>query len=245
MPTARPWRAPRHRPAAPALALATLLALPLGAQAQATTPDRCRNYADAQVALASRADAKACPAIRKRTDWDGHFNWCLRQDKARVQREQDEWDARFDGCMSSVEAAKTEKALADADRKAKASASVGSYDERWAKGVRRMADLGMTKPFAAKGFEFPVTSTEARRWGAGLVQNQQVGFYAVCDTCKGLTVRVLDGNGKVIASEQSGANAVELIAYPTATAKGSVEFIVTQCQTRDDRCKVRYTSFTL
>ena len=225
---------------------AGLMASSLAAQAQTASNDRCRAYADSQVALAVRADPKACPAFKGRgNNWDGHFEWCLRQTLARVKNEEENYSARFDGCMSGIEAAKTEKALADADRKAKASASVGSYDERWSKGLRRMADLGMTKPFHSKGFEFQAVSTEAKRWGAGLKKDQQLGFYAVCDTCKGITLRLLDAAGREIAKSQSGGSAVELIAYPTSTAKGSVEFTVTNCQTRDDSCKLRYTSFTL
>jgi hypothetical protein len=225
---------------------ATVFALQPAAFAQAASNDRCRAYADSQVALATRADPKACPAFKSRaSNWDGHFDWCLRNSRARVDQEDEIWGSKFDGCMSSVEAAKTEKALADADRKAKATASVGSYDERWNKGLRRMADMGMTKPFHRNGYEFQAFSTEAKRWGAGLQKDQQLGFYAVCDTCKGITVRLRDASGKVIAQEQTAGSAVELMAYPTSTGKGSVEFTVTNCQTRDDSCKLRYTSFSL
>lgn len=226
------------------LAAALLGALP--AQAQATNPDRCRSYADAQVALATEADAKACPQIKARAkNWDSHFNWCLRQTQPVVDREAETWDARFDGCMSAIEAAKTERALADADRKARADAVVGSYAERWAKGLRRMGDLGMTRPHDPKGFEFQAVSTQARRWGAGWKQGQQLGFYAVCDSCKGITVRLLDAKGQVIDKAQGPGNAVQLIAYPPTSGAGSIEFTVTNCQTRDDSCKLRYTSFVL
>ena len=229
------------------LALCASLALSsVAVQAQTKPVDRCRAYADSQVALAQRANPKACPEFKGRAaSWDSHFDWCTRQSPARVQREQEEYDARFDGCMSGIEAAKTEKALADADRRAKASASTGSYAQRWEKGVRRMADLGMTKPFMPKGYEFAVTSTESKRWGAGMTKGGQVGFYAVCDTCKGIVVRVTDGNGKLLLKESTPGNAIELIAYPQHTGNGAIEFTVDNCQTRDDRCRVRYTSFTL
>jgi hypothetical protein len=235
------------RQATPGFAVAIGLLLFQGAAlAQSTNPDRCRAYADSQVDLANRADAKACPDVKARaSQWDVHFNWCMRKSMARVNDEDNIWSAKFDGCMSGILAAKTEKALADADLKHKASASVGSFEERWNKGLRRMADLGMTKPFHRNGYDFTAVSAQAKRWGAGLQKNQQLGFYAVCDSCKGITMRLLDGAGRVIAQEQTAGSAVELIAYPTEAGKGSVEFTVTNCQTRDDSCKLRYTSFTL
>lgn len=234
-----------HQGTAIALLTAALLTHG-GAQAQAASADRCRAYADAQEALAQRADAKACPEIKRRAgNWDGHFQWCMRQTKAKVDREQETYDAKFDGCMSAIEAAKTEKALADADRKAKADGQIGSYAQRWEKGVKRMADLGMTKPFHRQGYEFTAVSTEPKRWGAGLQKDQELGLYAVCDSCKGLTLRLLDPKGQVIQTAQTPGNAVEMTAYPKMAGKGSVEFTVTNCQSRDDSCKVKYTSFTL
>lgn len=225
---------------------ACLLLLQGVAWAQSSNPERCRAYADNQVDLAKSADAKACPAFKPRANnWDGHFSWCMRNSIARVNDEDETWSAKFDGCMSAIEAAKTEKALADAERKHRATASVGSYEDRWSKGLRRMSDLGMTKPFHRNGHEFQTVSTEAKRWSAGLQKDQQLGIYAVCDTCKGITLRVLDAAGRVIAKEQSGGNAAWLIVYPTTSGNGSVEFTTTNCQTRDDSCKMRYTSFTL
>lgn len=231
----------RHLALCAGLALSSFAAL-----AQPGAAERCRAYSDSQVALAQRAHPRSCPDFKGRaTAWDAHFDWCTRQNPARVQREQEEYDARFDGCMSGIEAAKTEKALAEADRRAKASASTGSYAARWEKGVRRMADLGMTKPFMRNGFEFEVTSSDPKRWAAGMVKGRQVGFYAVCDTCKGIVVRVTDGNGKPLLKESTPGNAIELIAYPEHTGNGAIEFTVDNCQTRDDRCRLRYTSFTL
>lgn len=216
------------------------------ALAQSPKPDRCRSYADGQVDLAKRADGKACPMFRDRaSQWDGHFNWCMRNSVARVQNEDDVWSAKFDGCMSGIVAAATDKALADADLAHKASASVGSYEERWSKGLRRMADLGMTQALHRNGYEFQAFTGQGKRWGAGLQKDQQLGIYAVCDTCKGITVRLLDAAGRVIAQQQAAGNAVDLIAYPTQAGKGAVEFTVTDCRTRDDSCKLRYTSFTL
>jgi hypothetical protein len=236
----------RSWPAASVLALILAVASPVVAQAQSTNPDRCRAYADAQVALGLRADAKACPEFKRRAqNWDGHFNWCLGQTRKRVDDEQSTYDAKFDGCMAAVEAAKTEKALADADRKAQIDGQIGSYDERWRKGVKRMADLGMRKPHHPNGFEADAVSTESKRWGAGLVKDQQLGYYLVCDTCKGLTARVRDSRGSVIESKQTEGNALELIAYPQVGGQGSLEIIVTNCQTRNDTCKVRFTSFLL
>jgi hypothetical protein len=235
------------RPSCRAFAVACCLLLFQGVTlAQSANPGRCRTYADNQVDLARRADSKACPAFKSRaSQWDGHFNWCMRNSMARVNDEDEVWSAKFDGCMSGIVAATTEKALANADLAHKASASVGSYEERWNKGLRRMADLGMTKPFHRDGYEFQAFSAQGKRWGAGLQKDQQLGFYAVCDTCKGISIRLLDAAGRVIAQEQTAGNAVELIAYPTQTSKGTVEFTVTNCQTRDDSCRLRYTSFTL
>lgn len=224
--------------------LPVLAAFLIPAVTHAANPDRCRAYADSQVDFANRADPKACPRFKGRANnWDGHFNWCLKTPLARVDSEDDTWGAIFDGCMSAIEAGKTERALAAADSKARVDGATGSYDERWRKGVQRMADIGMTLPSHPKGFEFRVVSTESKVWSSGTVQGQQIGYYGVCDTCQGITARLKDARGKVIAERQSTTNAIELMAVPQVAGKGSIEIIVTNCQTRDDSCKMRISSF--
>jgi hypothetical protein len=237
------------RPVARAFGAAAVLATALAptlALAQTATPERCRAYADTMVEFGRSADAKACPTVKRHeANWDAHFQWCTGRRAAQVQDAEDRWGATLDGCMSGIEAARTERALADADRQARANAVIGTYDERWAKGLRRMSDQGMNRPFDRKGFEFPIQSTEPKRWAAGLIKDQQLGFYAVCDTCQGMTMRILDAAGKVVEQARTTGNAVDLIAYPTTGGKGTIEFTVTNCRTKDDSCKVRYTSFTL
>ena len=227
-----------------AICLTAVLAQP--AWAQTSSPDRCRAYADTMTDYAKRADAKACPEFKRHANnWDSHFNWCRGKAPAAVQNTEDTWGAKLDGCMSSIEATKMEKAMAAADQKAKASGSIGSYNERWSKGLKRMADQGMIKPFHREGYEFQASTQQAKRWGAGLQKGKQLGMYAVCDTCKGITVRLLDKAGNVVAKGQTQGNAIELIAYPKAASEGAFEFTVSDCQTRDDSCKLRYTTFVL
>lgn len=241
----RPAQEVTHRCAL--LAVTALLVTPLQAWAKPVNADLCHHFAKEQVGLAHQADPKACPEFMPRRDGlDGLFHWCMKQRSAeRVQNELDMWDGKLVGCMSAIEAAKTEKALADAERKAKADAVVGSYDQRWQKGLNRMRDLGMTKPLDRRGHEVDARSTEAKRLGVGLLKDQQLGFYAVCNTCKGLTMRLLDPKGRVIEQVQSKGNAVDMTAYPTVSGNGSIEFTVTNCQSKADSCKLRYTSFTL
>lgn len=67
------------------------------AQAQ----DFCRSYSDQMVGMDQRGRQARCPGWNSHANWQGHYDWCLRQDPRRVRSALDQWRGRLDGCLAS------------------------------------------------------------------------------------------------------------------------------------------------
>ncbi len=87
-----------------AIAGAALL-LPAFEVAQAAEPGVCEPYANAMVAMTVRGQKAKCSMFTPAgLNWEGHFNWCTGQDRAKVKDAEETWSAKLDGCLISAQA---------------------------------------------------------------------------------------------------------------------------------------------
>lgn len=118
---------------------------------------------------------------------------------------------------------------------------VAAMDDDWHPVLRRWIGNGW-KPFHSEGFNFLAPADTPKRWGAGLRQDVAVAFAAICDSCSGVRMRLLDSRGAVLGQGQTVGRSTALTFMPMASTKASIELTAVGC--RAANCVIRYTSFS-
>jgi hypothetical protein len=93
-------RAPRARTFAVPAALVLLAALvSLAPTPAAAQRDACNDYANQQMSFDQRARQQRCTGWTGHSNYQAHYDWCLRQTPQRVQQAVADWGSAFQRCQ--------------------------------------------------------------------------------------------------------------------------------------------------
>lgn len=106
------------------LAVLVLAAVAVTRPAQAQPIDFCTDYANGMVVQDQRARQMRCTGWNGHSNFDSHYNWCLGQQRTRVQQVEADWQSRFQTCQFAASGSPA----AQAQLNASAPLRSGSYN---------------------------------------------------------------------------------------------------------------------
>jgi hypothetical protein len=106
------------------LVVLVLAAVAMTTPAQAQPVDFCTDYANGRVVQDQRARQMRCTGWNGHSNFDSHYNWCLSEQRTRVQQVEADWQSRFQTCQFAASGSPA----AQAQLNAGASLRSGTYN---------------------------------------------------------------------------------------------------------------------
>jgi hypothetical protein len=164
------------------LVVLVLAAVAMTTPAQAQPVDFCTDYANGRVVQDQRARQMRCTGWNSHSNFDSHYNWCLSEQRTRVQQVEADWQSRFQTCQFAASGSPA----AQAQLNAGASLRSGTYNietrnSAGAVAFRGTVLMSVTGNTFTGQMQFPCCpGPRVDPMINGRVQNGQVSFVRVC-----------------------------------------------------------------